>query len=52
MNFEKRESMCVVDYMSGSSEIHEFMTEGKYSELLKQQKRGMVQIIRHENLSA
>ena len=46
-----RESMCVVDYMSGSSMIHEFMSENDYADLLKLQKHGMVKIFKHENLS-
>jgi hypothetical protein len=50
MKNKKAESSFVVDYMSGSSMIHEFMTQSKYMHLLQVQKEGFVKIMHHTDL--
>ena len=50
MKNKTRESIFVVDYMSGSTRIHEFMTQSKYMHLLQVQKQGFVKIMHHTDL--
>lgn len=50
MKNNMRESVFVVDYMSGSAMIHEYMTQSKYRHLLKAQKKGLIKIMRYTDL--
>jgi hypothetical protein len=44
------ESIFVVDYESGSSVIHEFMSSSDYRNLLKNEQQGNIRIMSHTNL--
>ncbi|MBR4164160.1 MAG: hypothetical protein IKR11_11610 [Solobacterium sp.] len=46
------ESIFVVDYESGSSVIHEFMSSSDYLNLLENERMGYVKIMHHENLGS
>lgn len=50
MNKKTNLSMFVVDYMSGESFIHEFMSEKDFLELKKDEARGIVKIVDHTDL--
>lgn len=42
--------MFLVDYVSGSSFIHEYMSEKDFLELEKDEARGIVKIVDHTDL--
>ena len=50
MNSKTNLSMFLVDYVSGSSLIHEYMSEKDFLELKKDEARGIVRIVEHTDL--